>query len=283
MVTASLGLLNDLLLGVLLIHGRRIVLWKFGIHLLLVQTFETLHILIILVESDTFVWGPATNLGHDDGNETAQSHTDKVRKCSGEDTDEDGNNDRKESATEEHVHAMRVVVMMIMSMVAFLGLGAVVRAARSEPVGRLALGGTFGHRVALVLVAGLAHRRLHAADPIGNDALPLAQQRPFLALFGFLGSAGLGCVSGCERRNHETASCILEQVDGEGGRIDRDSFDRRDVEIHGEELHARLGDRFGGVIVERIASDTELEVLLSRGVYLCNEEGLCEVAEGWGV
>jgi hypothetical protein len=52
-----------------------------------------------------------------------------------------------------------VVAMMVVRVVAFLGVGTVVReVAGSDPVRGLALQRVLGHGVTLVLVAGLAHR-----------------------------------------------------------------------------------------------------------------------------
>ena len=93
------------------------------------------------------------------------------------------------------------------------------------------------------------------------------------------GSAGFGCACGGEGRDHQTAGCVFEEVDSEGGRVDRNAFDRRDAEGHRKELHARFCDRLGGVVVEGVARDAELEVVVRSGVDLCDEEGLCEVAK----
>ena len=135
--------------------------------------------------------------------------------------------------------------------------------------------------MAFVLVAALADRVLDAVDAVGQDGPPLAEQRPLLALLVLLGRAALDLdrLGGLEGGNHQTAVYILQEVDGESGRVDRLRLNRRDTEGHWEEFGAGLGDCLGAGIVERVSSDTEAQGIARVRVDLRDVEGLCEVAE----
>lgn len=278
-ITAHLLLiLDDLLLRSLLIHGRSIVLRQLtlSIHLLLAAVFN-----IVVFQSNALVDWAAADLCDGNGDEAAEGHADEVCQRAGEDTNQDGHEHGEEDAAENHVHVVAAVVAV--GVVASHVVRAVVRMAGAEAVRRLALVKFAGHRVALVtlaLVAAWAARvRLYAVESIGHDGLPLAVQRPFLALLVLAGRAVLDRCNGLEGGDHELAAGVFEEVDGEGGRRDGAAFDGGDLEGHGDELDASLGDGRGRGVVELVAGDAEGQVL-AIGVDLGDLEGLGEVAKG---
>ena len=142
---------------------------------------------IFLVKSNRLV-ALATELGDSDGNETSKGHTHKVCKGTSEDTNENGDEDSEEGATNEHGEAVVVAMMAVVAHVVRTVVR--VRLARAEAVRRLANHGLMLHGVvgtgtrvgSLVAAgAGLAHV-LDLLDAVSHNLPPFAVERPLIAL-----------------------------------------------------------------------------------------------------
>ena len=144
-----LGSFDDLLLSCFLVDRRSVVLWWFGIYLFLSLCARLVGIGFFFVLVYALVRGLSTNLCHDNRNEAAQSHTDKICQRTSEDANENGDKDGEEATSKSHVQAMEAVVSV--SHV----VRTVVRVSRTEFVRWFALQTFLRHRVALVSVAAL--------------------------------------------------------------------------------------------------------------------------------
>lgn len=116
---------------------------------------------------------------------------------------------------------------------------------------------------------------LQLLDAVGHDALPLTQKWPLLAFLLLLNRSWIDGLLSIKRGDHETASRVLKEVDGDRWRIHGCGFDRCDLESHGEQLDSRLRHGLGRVEVESVASNAQAErILLRLGVDLGDVERL---------
>jgi hypothetical protein len=274
--TASCSLrLSNLFLGRLLVHRRGIIRRKLSILLLLAALLGLFDIL--LIKSDRLV-ALTTDLRNRDSDKTSDKHTNQICKSTGEDTDEDRHEDGEKGAANEHgeaVMAMTVVGHVVGSVVRVVGLHA-----RAEAVRRLAHNALMLHRVAgtRLVAAGPAHL-LHLLDAVSHDALPLAEERPFVALLLLVCRRSLGRLSLVKRCDHETALCSLEHVDVERGRVDSGALDRCEFESHRQQLSACLGYRFRAIVAEFIAGHTQTQAFFGGRIDLGYVEWLIRDAE----